>query len=83
MLPFIACPTCGKPIGDVAPIFNIVAKKIMLKMYADQNYQYMPNHQSSVSLDTDNRMAPIINALKIDKCCKVHLISSVRFMDHY
>jgi DNA-directed RNA polymerase subunit N (RpoN/RPB10) len=83
MLCPIACTSCGKQLGDIAPIYFNIRRDRMLKMYKEMEYTVMPSHLMAVSRDTANLMADILDGLKIDKCCRTHLISTVLFSDHY
>jgi DNA-directed RNA polymerase subunit N (RpoN/RPB10) len=82
MLIPIACMSCGKSIGDVAPIYKIVMRNRMLKWAEEHDFELTPANMSIFASDMTN-IADVLDALHIDKCCRVHVISNIDFSDHY
>jgi hypothetical protein len=78
-----ACPSCGLPIGDIAPIFRAILQNRMLKKYKALNYKVEPKYMMEASEDNKDLMADILVGLHLDKCCIIHVISNVEFKDHY
>jgi DNA-directed RNA polymerase subunit N (RpoN/RPB10) len=83
MLVPIACVSCGKQIGDIAPIFIAIRKERMLKMYKDNDYRVTPSNLMSDSLEVKNIMEDILKGLKVDMCCKTHIVTAMQYTDHY
>jgi DNA-directed RNA polymerase subunit N (RpoN/RPB10) len=82
MLVPVACKSCGRSIGDVAPIYKIVVRNRMLAWAEENNFELTPANMSIFASNMNN-MSDILDALCIDKCCRVHVVSHIDFCDHY
>jgi len=82
MLIPVSCVSCGRSIGDVAPIYKKVIRNRMLKWAEDNNFELTPANMSIFATNMENMM-DLLDALKIDRCCRVHVISNIDFCDHY
>lgn len=88
MLTPIVCPTCGLSLV-VAPIYHEIRKKRLQKMYESGEIKTLPSHATidpnfTTGEGSSNAfMSDILDALKVYKCCRTHLVTSLNFSDYY
>jgi DNA-directed RNA polymerase subunit N (RpoN/RPB10) len=54
----------------------------MLAWAEENNFELTPANMSIFASNMNN-MSDILDALCIDKCCRVHVVSHIDFCDHY
>jgi DNA-directed RNA polymerase subunit N (RpoN/RPB10) len=88
MLPPIVCQTCGRSLGDLAPIYRLILEKRMGARYggASAEGESPPPAPPLVSLDleqTSNLMGDILEALRLTDCCRTHLVAAQDWRVYY
>lgn len=83
MLTPAVCFTCGMPLGDKAPIYHRIRRQRLGRRYGATGAQVSPVNVSMDPTRIDNSMGDILDALKVNKCCRVRLVTSMQFQEHY
>lgn len=82
MLTPITCFTCGLPLGDIAPVYTYIRQKRMAERYGKPGSSAPTQMAIDPSL-TENIMGDVLDALKVTKCCRTHLVTAMIFSEHY
>ncbi len=88
MLVPVVCWTCGKSLGDIAPIYNICRRNRMLARYGAEALADPPRILPSMALTLDveqqkNMLEDVLDALKVHGCCRTHLVTAMDFRTFY
>jgi DNA-directed RNA polymerase subunit N (RpoN/RPB10) len=85
MLVPIVCFTCGVSLGDLAPIYNHIRRKRMIQRYGDPNNgpRTAPTQAAVDPSLQENLMGDVLDALRIQKCCRTHMVTAMLFTEHY
>lgn len=82
MLAPIVCFTCGCSLGDIAPIYNAVRRKRMAARFGTPGGATMPTRAAVDQTLTENIMGDVLDALRVTKCCRTHLVTTMIYSDH-
>lgn len=79
MLPPVRCFTCHREVGAYAEIYREIRKVRMAAFYAETKIR--PEYVSTVEMP--HVMAGVLEALRIEDCCRHRVVNAVDFRDVY
>ena len=81
MLTPIVCMDCGTSLGDKAPLYHIIRRKRMAARLGAEGAANPAN--AAIAAEVQNTMGDVLDALRIDKCCRTTMMTTVLFYEHY
>lgn len=78
------CFTCGVSLGDLAPIYRLVLEKRMRSRYGDDAEESVaPTMIAQDPSRRENLMADVLDALRLQQCCRTHMVTAMDFRKYY
>ncbi len=78
----VVCLTCQLPLGNVAEIYRHIRKKRLAKLHGQRR---APGPEFAL-IRAGNVQAPmgdVLDALRLDDCCRGRMVAHVDFRDRY
>ncbi len=83
MLTPIVCLSCRSSLGDLAPVFQMIRRDRMAKLYGGENSETSPARAPIDPRLTENIMGDVLDGLRVMKgCCRIRLCSAMLLHEH-
>lgn len=83
MLTPVVCFTCGLPLGDIAPVYHHIRRKRMAARYGAPGAPVAPTQAAVDPSLSENTMGDVLEALRVEGCCRTRLVTAMIFSEHY